>query len=73
MGWENLPPIFCMAKETVVDLANADLCCNTHALMHRLDCMVKAIVREEPPTLQLKLAGLTRNTYLRRANTRPDT
>ena len=29
--------------------------------------MVEAIVREEPPTLHMTLAGLTRNPYLRQA------
>ena len=61
IGWKNSPPIFCTATETAVDLENADLCCNTSALPHRLDYIYEAIVREETPTLHLALAGLTRD------------
>ena len=73
MGWKNSPPIFCMATETVVDLANAYLRCNTPAFLHRLDDMMEAFFREEPPTIQLTLAGLMINPYLRQANTKPVT
>ena len=45
-GMENFPPIFCTAAETVVDLVNEALHCNTPALPHRLDDMAEAIVRE---------------------------
>ena len=34
-----------MVTETVVDLANAALHCNTPDLLHRLDDMVESIVR----------------------------
>ena len=60
-----------MVTETVVDLANAALLCNTSALPHMLDGMAEPIVREEPPTLHLVLAGLTRDPYLREVNTNP--
>ena len=60
MGWKNLPPIFCMAMETMTDLENAALQCNTPALPRRLDAIVESIVRKEPPTLQPALLGLTR-------------
>ena len=33
-----------------------------------MDDMAEAIVREEPPTLQPKLVGLMKETYLRQAN-----
>ena len=56
----------------MVDLANAALRCNTPNLPCRMDDMAEAIVREEPPTLQSALAGLTRDPYLRRANSKPD-
>ena len=63
-----MPPIFCTATETVAYLANADLCCNTKNLLHRIDDTAEDIVREEPPNLQPSLAGLKRNPYLRWAN-----
>ena len=71
-GWKKSPPIFCTATETVADLANAALRCNTPTLPHSLDDMAEAIVREEPPTLQPSMAGLTRDPYLRRANSKLD-
>ena len=46
MGSKNLPPIFFMATETVVDLRNEDMRCNNPALLHMLDGMVEYIVRE---------------------------
>ena len=46
MRWKNSPPIFCTATEIVADLVNAALHCNTPALLHRLDDMVEAIIRE---------------------------
>ena len=49
-------------------LAKAALCCNTHALLHRLDDMEEAIIREELPTLQPALAGMMSDPYLRWAN-----
>ena len=57
MGWEISPPIFCTTTETVADLANAALRCNTPTLLHRLDVMVEVIVREAPPKLHPELAG----------------
>ena len=57
-----------MAKETVMDLANAALRCKAQALPHNLDDMTEAIVIETPPTLLLTVAGLTRDPYLRRVN-----
>ena len=72
MGWKNSPPIFCTATETVADLENASLHCNTPVLPHRMDGMAESIFMEEPPTLKPALAGLTRGPYLRRANTNPD-
>ena len=57
--------------ETVEDLANSVLRCNTPALPHSLDDIAKAIVREAPPTLHPVLTGLTRDLYLRRANANP--
>ena len=71
MGCKNLPPIFYKATETVADLANTALICNTSAVLHRMDDMVEAIFREEPTALQPELAGLTRYPYLRRANVKP--
>ena len=71
MGWKKLPPIFYTVMDTLADLANAALHCNTPALPHRLDYMVEIIVREETPNLQTELAGLTRESYLRRANANP--
>ena len=71
MGWKNLPPIFYTVMDILADLANAALHCNTPALPHRLDYMVEIIVREETPNLQTELAGLTRESYLRRANANP--
>ena len=68
MGWKIFPPIFCTATETVADLENAALRCNTPPLPHRLDDTAVAIVREELLTLQPALSGLTRNSYLRQAN-----
>ena len=68
---ENFPPIFCTATETVADRANEALHCNTPALPHRLDDMAEAIVREESPTLHLKLAELKKEPYLRYDNTNP--
>ena len=72
MGWKNSPPIFCMATDTVAELANTALRCNTPAFPHRLDDMAEYIVREEPPTLQLELAGLMRDPYIRQANAKLD-
>ena len=69
MGCKNLPPIFYKATETVADLANTALICNTSAVLHRMDDMVEAIFREEPTALQPELAGLTRYPYLRQSNT----
>ena len=56
-----------MAIETVTDLVNVALRCNTPALPHNLDDMAKAIFREALPNLQLALAVLMRDPYLRRA------
>ena len=70
MGWKKSPSIFCMATETVADLGNVALRCNTSALSHMLDDMAEAIVREEPPTLPPSLSGLTRDPYYRRATTK---
>ena len=61
-------PIFCMAKDTVVDMANKFLPCNTPDLPHRLDDMAEVIVRGEPQTLKPALAGLSRDPYLRRSS-----
>ena len=66
MEWKNSLPIFSTATETVANLAKAALNCNAPALKNSLDDMAKAIVREEPPTLQSALEGLTREPYLRR-------
>ena len=63
--------IFCTVTETVEDIANSVLRCNTPALPHSLDDIAKAIVREAPPTLHPVLTGLTRDLYLRRANANP--
>ena len=71
MGWKNLPPIFCMAMETVTDLSNAGLRCNTPDLPHSLDEILEAIIREEPPTPQPELSKLTRDPYLRWSNANP--
>ena len=71
MGWKNLPPIFCTATETVADIANASLHCNTFVLPHRLDDIAEAIVREEPTTLHPEPAGLTRDQYISRTNANP--
>ena len=65
------PPIFCTAMETVEDLENSALSCNTHALLHKIYDMAEAILREKPPTLQPVLKGLTRDLYLMRANAKP--
>ena len=67
---EKSPPMFCTATETVADLENADLHCNPPGLLHKLDDMAEAIVREAMPTLQMELAGLTRDPYLRRPNSK---
>ena len=58
-----------MAAETVADLENASLHCNTPVLPHRMDGMAESIFMEEPPTLQPELPVLTRDPYLRWANT----
>ena len=58
-----------MAIETVADLSNASLRCNTPALRNNMDDIVEAISREALPTLQTELEGLIRDQYLRRANT----
>ena len=71
MGWKDFPPIFCTETDTVADLENAALHCNTPFLPHKLDYMTESIVREAPPTLQTALTGMTRDSYLRRANTKP--
>ena len=71
MEWKKSPPIFSMETETVPDLANAALLCNKPALMNRLDYMANFFFREAPPTIQLLLAGLMRDPYLRRANAKP--
>ena len=68
MGWKNSPPIFYTAIETVADLANPALRCNTPTLPHNLDEMAGAIVREAPSTLQPAPTGMTRDPYLRWAN-----
>ena len=68
---KNSPPIFCTATETVEDLENSALSCNTHALLHKIYDMAEAILREKPPTLQPVLTGLTRYLYLMRANAKP--
>ena len=65
MGWKNSPPIFYTAIETVADLANPALRCNTPTLPHNLDEMAGAIVREAPSTLQPAPTGMTRDPYLR--------
>ena len=64
-GMENSPLILCTTTETVTDLENATLRCNTLGLPHRLDDMTEAFFRKEPPTLHMALAGLTRDSYLR--------
>ena len=43
--WKNLPPIFCTAIETVEDISNAALLCNTPDFPYRLDDMSEYIVR----------------------------
>ena len=45
MGCKKLPPIFCTTTETVKYLANEDLRCNTPALPHWLNGMVKSTFR----------------------------
>ena len=60
-----------MATKTVANIVNSDLRRNAPNLPHRLDYMSEAIVREEPPTLQMALSGLTRDPYLRWANAKP--
>ena len=71
MGWEKSPPIFRTDTDTVADLANTALCCNTPALMHRLDEMAEYIVRKAPLALQAALSELMRDPQLRRANGKP--
>ena len=68
-GVEKLSHIFYMEMETVANIVNSDLCCSAPDLPHRLDDMSEAIIREEPPTLQPTLEGLTRYPYLRQSNT----
>ena len=60
-----------MAIETVADIENSDLRCNTTALPQNMYDMREAIIREAPPTLKLALAGLTRDPYLRRTSVKP--
>ena len=61
-----------MVTEIVENLTDAALCCNTPALLHRLVDMLESIVSEELPTLQPSLTGLTRESYLSQANSKPD-
>ena len=68
MEWKNSRPIFCTATDTVADLENAALRFNAPALLYNLDYMFKDIFRTAPPNLQLELAGLTSDPYLRQAN-----
>ena len=64
MGWKNYLPIFCMATETVADLANASLRCNQPYRKHKMDDLSEAIVIPDSPPLQEYLAGLICNPYL---------
>ena len=70
MGWKNLPSIFFMDTETVADLANAAVRRNTTDLPHTLDDMAEEIFKEALTILHLELAGLMRDPYLRRSNTK---
>ena len=61
MFWKNLPPIFCTATETVVDLVNEALRAHAPTLPHKLDNRAEAVlarVRAKPylPGLQLSLS-----------------
>ena len=70
MGWKNYPPLFCMATETVADLANEDLRTHQPSKQHQLDNRAEVI--EPPPAQPLtqEHAQLTRDPYLRRPNTK---
>ena len=56
----------------VADFANSALRCNIPDLLHKLYDMAESIVRETQLTLQTVLVGLTKDPYLRQANTKTD-
>ena len=58
MGWNKSPPIFCMATETVTDLANTALCCNHTPCKHKLYDHAEMVVILDLRLLQTTLAGL---------------
>ena len=70
MGWKNSPPLFCMATETVADLANIALCCIGPVRLHKLHDRVEAANNAAPPTLFQAYVDLTRNPVLQRTNAR---
>ena len=70
MEWKNSPPMFCMATETLANLANTALCLNIPALPHSMNDMAETIFRGELTTLHPVMSGLTRDPYLSQANTK---
>ena len=68
MGWNNSPPIFCTATETVADLANEALRAHAPTLPHKLDNRAEAVWVKPAPSLKKQLGALPRDPYLGRKN-----
>ena len=66
IGWKNSPSLFCMATETVVDLANESLRSHQPSKTHKLDDRAEAIAPPPAPPLAQEHAQLACNPYLRR-------
>ena len=66
MGWENPPPLFCTATETVADLTNKSLRSHQPSKPHKLDDRAEAIAPPPAPPLAQEHTKMTRDPYLRR-------
>ena len=68
MGWNNSPPLFCTATETVADLANQDLSSHAPLRSHNLDDRVTEFFGAEAPTLDPTMFPLSRDPLLLHTN-----
>ena len=66
LGWNNSPPLFCTATETVADLANKSLCSHQPSKPHKLDDRAEAIAPPPATPLSQEQTQLTRDPYLQR-------
>ena len=66
MVWKNSPPLFCLATETVADLANKSLHSHQPSRPHKLDNLSEALAPPTAPPISVEHTKLTHDPYLRR-------